>query len=209
MLEFLMNLDTTVIVLAGGANKRLGRDKAIEEVGGQPLIRRALGRLAQVDAKLVVVVDNPERAKTLSLPDGTQIAIDLFPGEGALGGIYTGLKTAGTGWVIVVACDMPFLNVALLKYILSQRGGADVVVPLLGGFAEPIHAAYSKACLPIMERCLRTHDLKITGFFDQVRVRYIKEAEIEWFDPEHLGFFNVNTEQDLEYANQLAFLRTD
>jgi molybdopterin-guanine dinucleotide biosynthesis protein A len=203
-----MSLDTTIIVLAGGVSRRLGRDKAVEEVGGQPLIRRVLGRLAQVDAETVVVVNNADRVQDLPLPDGTQIVIDLFPRGGALGGIYTGLKSARNGWVIVVACDMPFLNVALLKYISSQRGGVDVVVPLVGGFTEPIHAAYSKACLPIMERRLRTNDLKITGFFDQVRVRYIEGEEIERFDPEHLSFFNVNTEQDLASANQLAFLST-
>ena len=209
MQEILMSLDTTAIVLAGGVSRRLGRDKAIEEVGGQPLIRRVLGRLTQVDTEILVVVNNADRVQDLALPDGTQSTIDLFPGRGALGGIYTGLKAARNSWVIVVGCDMPFLNVALLKYILSLRGGVDVVVPLLGGVTEPTHAAYSKACLPIMERCLRTNDLKIAGFFDQVRVRYIEEAAIERFDPEHLSFFNVNTEQDLQSANQLALLRTD
>ena len=204
-----MDLDTTIIVLAGGASRRLGRDKAVEEVGGRPLIQRVIERLALVDAEIVVVVNNPDRVKSLPLPDGTQIAIDLFPGGGALGGIYTGLKAAKTGWGMVVACDMPFLNAALLNYILSQRGGTDVVVPLLGGFTEPTHAAYSKTCLPIMERCLLAHDLKITEVFDQVRVRYIEAVEIERFDPDHLGFFNINTEQDLEYANQLASLMTD
>ena len=199
-----MTLEATAVVLAGGKSRRLGRDKAVEPVGGLPLIQRVLARLAQVAGDAVVVVNDESRASELPLPDAVRAAVDLFPEGGSLGGIYTGLRAAKTEWAVAVACDMPFLNVPLLEHILSQRERADVVVPVLEGRPEPTHAAYSKACLPHMERRLRANDLKIARFFDEVRVSYVAQSEVERFDPEHLSFFNVNTEQDLERAVQLA-----
>lgn len=199
-----MTLDATAVVLAGGKSRRLGRDKAVEPIGGQPLIQRVLDRLEQVTKDAVVVVNDASRADELPLPDSVSTAVDLFPDGGSLGGIYTGLSAAETEWAVAVACDMPFLNVALLEHILAQREGADVVVPVLEGRPEPTHAAYSKVCLPHMERRLRANDLKIARFFDEVRVGYVEQLEVERFDPEHLSFFNVNTEQDLERAVRLV-----
>ena len=199
-----MTLDATAVVLAGGKSRRLGRDKAVEPIGGQPLIQRVLDRLAQVTKDAVVVVNDASRADELSLPGGVHTAVDLFPDRGSLGGIYTGLSAAETEWAVAVACDMPFLNVALLEHILSRREKVDAVVPVLDGRPEPTHAAYSKVCLPHMERRLRANDLKIARFFDEVRVGYVEQLEVERFDPEHLSFFNVNTEEDLERALRLA-----
>ena len=81
-------------------------------------------------------------------------------------------------WGFVVACDMPFLNTDLIAHMLTLREDYDAVVPLLDGYPEPIHAAYSKACLPHIESRLKAGQLKIAGFFDDVRVRHVSESEI-------------------------------
>ena len=101
---------------------------------------------------------------------------------------------------MVVACDMPFLNLQLLRHMLSLREGVDAVVPVLEGRPEPTHALYSKACLPHVEERLKADDLKISRFFDQVRVQYVPEEDIARFDPELLSFFNVNSPSDLDQA---------
>ena len=72
------------------------------------------------------------------------------------------------------------------------------------GRPEPTHALYSRECLPFIEERLKAGELKITGFYDRVRVRYVEEREIRKFDPELLSFFNVNSPQDLERALALA-----
>ena len=192
------------IVLAGGMSRRLGRDKAVEPVGGEPLITRVLRRLSQVTDQTVVVVNEIGRASALPLNEASTVAVDAYPGKGSLGGIFTGLSASEADWGLVVACDMPFLNVELFRRMLSVRDGSDAVVPVVEGRPEPTHAVYSRACLPYIERRLKADDLKISRFFDEVRVRFLAEAEVDSLDPERLSFFNVNTQADLDRALELV-----
>jgi molybdopterin-guanine dinucleotide biosynthesis protein A len=182
----------------------LGRDKALESVGGEPLITRVIGRLSQIAGELVVVVAGMDQATRFPLPQAARVAVDIYPGKGSLGGIFSGLSQATLRWGMVVACDMPFLNLDLVRYMLSLREGQDVVVPVVEGRPEPTHALYSKECLPFIDRRLQAGDLKIARFYDQVRVRYISEEEVVRFDPEHLSFFNVNTQEDLDRSLALV-----
>ena len=197
-------MELSAIVLAGGMSRRLGRDKAVEPVGGEPLIRRVIGRVSGIAEETVVVVADMERASALALPDSVKIAADVFPGKGSLGGIFSGLSAAEGEWGLVVSCDMPFLNNHLFQHMLGLRAGSDAVVPVLDGRPEPTHALYSRTCLPYIERQLQANDLKIANFFDAVRVNFLSEDEIDKLDPEHLSFFNINTEQDLERALALT-----
>ena len=196
--------NVTGVVLAGGRSRRLGRDKAVELVGGEPLISRVIGRMSEVANEIVVVVNGSERASQLPLPQNAMVVVDAYPDKGSLGGIFSGLKAGREDWAIVVACDMPFVNVALLRHILEQADECDAVVPILDGRPEPIHAAYSKACLPAIEKKILADDLKIAGFFDDVRVKYVAQDDVDRLDPDHLSFFNINTEQDLERAAELV-----
>ena len=192
------------IVLAGGLSRRLGRDKAVEPIGGEPLIARCIGRLSAVADEIIVVVNGIERGEQLPLPTTCRVASDVYADSGSLGGIFSGVSAMGDEWGVVVACDMPFLNIALLKHMLSLREGFDAVVPVLDGRPEPTHALYSKACLPHIERRLQAGDLKIARFFDDVSVRYVSQEEVDAHDPDHLSFFNVNTQSDLDKALALA-----
>ena len=198
------SVNVSGIVLAGGRSRRLGRDKAIEPFDGKPLLLRVIDRLADVVDETVVVVADVEQAERIPLPASTRVVVDAYPDCGSLGGIFTGLSAAPGDWGLVVACDMPFLDRRLLRHILDRRGGFDAVVPVLDGRPEPTHAAYSKACLPHIERRLRARELKIAGFFDDVRVRLVPQAEIEGIDPDRLSFLNVNTPDDLERALALV-----
>lgn len=130
--------------------------------------------------------------------------IDLYPGKGALGGIYTGLVSSANFHNLTVACDMPFLNIELLRYMIELCPGFDAVVPRVGRNVEPLHAIYSKNCLDPIARLLKHGNLQIGNLFNSVKVRYIEQDEIDKFDPEHLSFFNVNTKADLERAWELA-----
>jgi len=194
----------TGIVLAGGRSRRLGRDKAVETIAGQALIARVLDSLSHVTQELVVVVNDHERARELPLPDSVVTAVDIYPDTGSLGGIFTGLTASSNRWGIVVACDMPFLNLELLEHLLSFREGHDLVVPVIDHRPEPTHAAYSKVCLPAIETRLRANDLKIAKFFDDVRAKYVSQRRVEEIDPGGLSFFNINTEEDLTRARMLA-----
>ena len=188
------------VALAGGMSRRLGRNKAVEEVGGERLIERVINRLSEVSAETIVVAADEARAQALDLPYGVRTATDIYPGHGSLGGIFTGLSAARGDYGIVVACDMPFLNTGLIQFMADLAPDFDVVVPRLNGRPEPLHAIYSKSCLEPIESRLKRQDLKIALFFEEVRVAYVDEEDIDLFDPDRLSFFNVNTQDDLDKA---------
>ena len=196
--------DVTAVVLAGGMSRRLGRNKALEPFQGEPLIHRVIRRMSQVASSIIVVANDDERVAELDLPDGVTPVIDEYPGKGSLGGIYTGLRAAPTEWAVFCACDMPFPSPRLYRALLSERESNDAVVPVLDGRPEPIHAAYSRACLEPIREKLAADRLKISGFFNDVSVRYFTEAQVRQIDPDLLSFFNINTQRDLEKANRIA-----
>jgi len=193
----------TSIVLAGGKNLRLGRIKALETIDSKSLIERAVERVELVSNQILVVTSQGQ----LTLPDNckAKILVDLYPGKGPLGGIYTGLLASESSHSLVVACDMPFLNIKLLHYMIGLCQDFDVVVPRVEEEKlEPLHAIYSKNCLDSMKTLLEQNQLKIDRFFNTVNVRYIERAECQKFDPELLTFFNINSRADLKQAITLA-----
>jgi molybdopterin-guanine dinucleotide biosynthesis protein A len=193
-------LTVSGIVLAGGQSSRLGTDKSFVKMNGQPLIEQIVAKLARLSDDVIIVANSPEKYDHLE----ARLVGDIYPGKGALGGIYSGLRTAANAYSLVVACDMPFLDLNLLRYMILLARGHDVVIPRIGGFPEPLHAIYSKSCLEPIDRLLTRRGLKIIDFFSEVRVRYVEEGEVDIFDPQHLSFFNVNTLSDLEEMKKLA-----
>ena len=205
-MNFVDNSAITAVILAGGQSRRLGRDKAVEPFAGEPLIRRVIRRASEAVAAqhIVVVVADAGRAAALPLDDDHLTAVDVFPDCGSLGGIYTGLYASSTEWSLVTACDMPFLSTHLLAHMAGLRDGVDAVVPIVDGRPEPTHALYARRCLPAIEKRLRAGQLKISGFFDDVSVRYVPENDVKLFDPDLLSFFNINRPEDLARAMELA-----
>ena len=196
-------MKATSIILAGGLNKRLGRNKALLVINGQTMIERVINRLVPLTDEFLVVTgsETPE----LPVSGQAEIVADLFPGSGPLGGIYSGLRASGTLLNIVVACDMPFLNIDLLEQMLALSPGFDAVVPRLeNGMVEPLHAVYSSSCLGKMKELLENKQLGVAPFLEQVSVRYIEPVESRKTDPELLSFFNINFPADYERAKDLA-----
>ena len=185
-------MPVSAAVMAGGKSRRMGRDKAWLELGGRPIIERVIDVLREV-ADEVVIVANDARYGAL----GLRVVPDRFPEGGALGGIATGVWAATHERVLVAACDMPFLRADVLRLLLSHAPEADAVVPRVGGEFETLHALYSKACLPAMERALAAGRMRVISFYDDVRVRAVEEDELRTVDPELRSFTNVNTPEEL------------
>jgi molybdopterin-guanine dinucleotide biosynthesis protein A len=199
----IVNLDIGCIVLAGGKGLRLGRDKTLEVIGKSNLLQRVVSQLSSFNSNIIVVVARGRSLSQFSRYPRFRIVTDIYPGKGALGGIHAGLTASSSQYNLVVACDMPFLNQALLQYMVQLSPGFDLVVPRVGDWVEPLHAVYSKDCLTPIERLLNQGEIRVRALFELVKVRYIEGDEISRFDPKHLSFFNVNTEADLERAQQL------
>lgn len=189
----------SAVILAGGRSTRLGQDKAFLKVNGQSLVERIIDRLAQLSEEIIIVTNDVDRYEHLE----ATVVTDVVPGKAALGGLHSGLQSASNPHSLVVACDMPFLNLSLLRYMQGFVGSCDVVIPRVGEFAEALHAFYSKSCLPYIEKQLQSGDLQVSHFFPAMRVRYVEQEEIETFDPDHLSFFNINSQEDLERAREI------
>ena len=197
-------MDISCIVLAGGKGLRLGRNKILATVNNTSLLERTLSNLSFLDSDIIIVTATKQSLPQFIGSPRRRVVADTYPGKGPLGGIYTGLVASDSFYNLVVASDMPFLNQALLRYMIQLSNGFDLVVPRLGNMVEPLHAVYSKGCLAPIERILEQGNLSISQLFTQVRVRYVEAEEIGRFDPEHLSFFNINTEADLATARELA-----
>jgi len=196
-------MDVASIILAGGKNVRLGRTKALEPIGGKRLIERVMERLGQITSQTIIVTSREEFDRLKDYQ--TEVLIDLYPEKGPLMGIYTGLKASQAEYNIVVACDMPFLNIGLLRYMLGLAEGFDAVVPhLREESAEPLHAIYSRKCLDNIETKIKRDQLGVNSFFNTVRVRYVEREECQRLDPQLLSFFNINYQSDLNRAVALA-----
>ena len=196
-------MDATGIILAGGKNLRLGRNKALEIIGGKTVIERVLARLSRI-VNTIIIVTADGKNHLMPLPDARFVA-DVYPGKGPLGGIYSGVSTSSTDLNIVVACDMPFLSTDLLQHMLELAPGFDAVIPRTReSLFEPLHAVYSRNCLPVIKSHVETWKLSIRAFLAEVKVRYIEEDECRRYDPELLSFFNMNRQADYERALKIA-----
>ncbi len=195
---------TSCIILAGGKGLRLGYDKTLETIGNRSLLHQVVSCISLFCSDVIVVTDRERSISQVISRPKLRIVTDAFPGRGPLGGIYTGLATSDSFYNLVVASDMPFLNQALLRYMIELSADFDLVVPRVGNLADPLHAVYTKSCLAPIEYMLKQGKLSVLDLFSLVRVRYVEAKEIDRFDPKHLSFFNVNTEADLEMARELA-----
>ena len=186
----------TGVLLAGGNSRRMGRNKALMTLAGQRLVDRALAILRDLFDDLLMVTNSPDLYADLDV----RMVPDLVTGKGALGGIHSAIHHAATPYCLVVACDMPFLNAGVLRYLVEQRLGYDVVVPTVHDRPQPLHAIYGKACLQPIARRLETDRLHVVGFFPDVQVREVTAEELAGFDPEGLSFRNLNTPEEFADA---------
>jgi len=193
----------TSIILAGGKSLRLGRSKALQVIEGKSLIQWVVDRLAILSTEIIIATAHGEAIPCSSAVRIKTVA-DSYPGKGPLVGIYSGLIASSSSRAIVVGCDTPFLSVSLLEYMTQVCSTFDVVVPRITNKLEPLCAVYSKICLGPIQGLLEQDELRISELFSMVKVKYVEEDEINSFDPEHLSFFNINSQDDLERARKLA-----
>jgi molybdenum cofactor guanylyltransferase len=197
----------SALVLAGGLSRRLSQDKRRLRLWGETgptLLEHVVSVVTQLCRDVVVVLNDPQDWRDLP----ARLVTDVYPDGGALGGIYTGLLAAQHNYALALACDMPFLNLDLLRAMLARPRTYDVLVPrsLRPGTTrnpldvESLHAIYSKACLEPIRMTLERGQRQVTAFFSQVRVAYVEPDETARYDPVGRSFVNVNTPEQLAEA---------
>jgi molybdopterin-guanine dinucleotide biosynthesis protein A len=165
----------------------MGRDKALLPFRGGALAQ-AVARVAVEAAGSVNLIGDPDRYGALGYP----VIADLYPGEGPLGGILTALRHSAADWNLIVACDMPQLDVEMLRGLIriATRGGADSLLPVSpDGRPEPLCAVYHRRCLGPFEEAFAGGVRKVTAALETVRTMRLPMTEVSYFQ-------NVNTPEE-------------
>ncbi len=213
--------EATLLILAGGSSRRMGTDKLLLPVPpkGIALVCHVAERLLPLAAKVIVVANDPSVCAAVQVPGQGQdpreqerapactfvsCLPDDTPGNGPLGGLATGLRRID-GWALTVAGDMPFISAACCRYLIECLDfDCDAVVPVLNGQSQPLHAVYSRRCLPSVEEALAAGKRRMDSFWNEARVRLVKAEQLRDFDPDLLTFANINTPS--EWKKALALL---
>ncbi len=191
-----MSDQASVTVFAGGQSSRMGTDKSFVRLDGKPLIQHVLDRITPLSLPITLITNTPDAYRSFGLP----IYGDIYPGKGPLGGVYTALSYSPAPYTLCVACDMPFLNAALLSYLAGLSSGVDAVIPRIEGRPQALHAVYGPGCLTPIREQLQTGDLKVRAFFSRINCRYVDEDELKEIDPDLKSFININTPEELRDA---------
>lgn len=185
--------DITGVILVGGKSRRMGRDKAFLPWEGAPLIDRTLSVFRANFASVLLVGDGAERFADY----GCTVIPDIYPGS-ALGGLYTGLFHADRQYIFAASCDLPFPNLALLRYLCSLKDGYDCVVPHSAQGMEPLFAVYAKSALPAMLALLEEGDFKILRLYPKLNTRFVGADELTTIADYDKAFVNINTPEEFQ-----------
>ena len=186
-------------ILAGGKSTRMRRDKALLELGGEPMVARA-AHLAEPHVASVAVVAPADRYAGLGLP----ILPDRWPGAGPLGGIATALSATRADWNLIVGCDLPYLTSEWLAWLIpcAMNSAAQAVVPESRRGLEPLAALYHRACAATLTAAVEQGVRRVTDGLAEILVERVRAAEWQGIDPSGRLFDNMNTPADYEKARR-------
>ena len=192
----------TAIILAGGKSSRFGSDKAFIEIDGIPLIKRQLKLLKKVFKKIIIVTNQPQKYRFRNV----KIAQDILKNLGPLAGIYSGLMASSSFYNFVIACDMPFINKPLIRYIIDCKDNYDIIIPKLKQKFHPLFGVYSKNCITVIKNMLEHNRLKVSNIFPRLKTRFILTDELERLDKELISLVNINTRDDLRMVKREGWI---
>jgi molybdopterin-guanine dinucleotide biosynthesis protein A len=181
------------IILAGGNSRRMGRNKALINIGGRSLVEIMAERATPFADKVFISANSPELFSFLPFT----VVPDLYPDQGPLSGLHAVMKGYIYKLYITLACDLPGLPASLIHRMLDVSGGFDAVIPRTAdGMAHPLAAVYRRTCFPVVEDALRNKANKFIDAFpgDGLRVRWLSPDEGEFSDGD---LVNINTPEDL------------
>lgn len=190
-------LPVTAAVLAGGRSMRMGVDKTLLPVDGEPLLARVVDAVGSVCAHTVVVTNRPEQVREAGLSPDVPVLADEVAFQGPLGGLVSALRDAPDEWVFAVAADAPWIEPGIVRALWAHRGGAQVVVPVGEKGPEPLLALYHRDCIGPARRVLESGRRRIVAMFPDLRVVEVGPDVLREADPELRSLVNVNTPEDL------------
>jgi molybdenum cofactor guanylyltransferase len=189
------------IILAGGSSSRMGRDKALLPLPGDQavtFIEHLASLLIAFCVETLIVARDQAHASGYAFP-GVRVTFDKTPDYGPLMGLYSGLDSIHTQHTLIIAVDMPFLQPALLSFLLSQPLALDtLLVPMVHNVPQVLLAVYPRSVLPLIEELIQQGRRDLRSLLEVAPVQYIEEAQLRLVDPRLRSFVNVNTPEELK-----------
>jgi molybdopterin-guanine dinucleotide biosynthesis protein A len=186
----------TAVILAGGKSSRMGSNKAFLKLKGETFIELQIELLRKMFDEIIISANTPSEYEYLDLP----IFKDLYPDKGPLAGIYTSLINSNSFYTFMLACDMPFVELELIKYLQDLTQKYDVVIPKSKKGFEPLHAFYSKSCIGPIKKELDANNLRIISFFPHVNVKVVELDSLTVSGSFKNSIKNLNTMEEYEVA---------
>lgn len=180
-------METTAIILAGGNSSRMGEDKGLMLINGQPMIQHIIDTVKGVVENIIIVSNNGAYTKF-----GYPVVEDEVKGKGPLGGIYTGLLHTTTDRNIVLSCDVPYVNANLLNLLISHSSESDITIPQKNGVTHQLIGVFTKACIITFKNALDDNQLKLKQIFQKMKLNIVDASHFN----EYL-FTNINQKDDL------------
>lgn len=206
--------DTLGAVLAGGQSRRFGSDKTRAELGGETLVERAVSRLRSVCSEVILVSSRRQEWGDL---DVEQVP-DAVPGHGPLAGITAAVRHASGRPTFVLACDLPFVSVSLMRFLIelaatesaeAEVGSKNLAwMPRIGARTQPLCGLYEPAALPRFEEALEHGRLGVRDLLQTMPVRIV-DLEAEVLIAHAHSLLNINHPRDLRSAEELLSVRSD
>jgi molybdopterin-guanine dinucleotide biosynthesis protein A len=187
--------EVTGIILSGGKGSRLGAEKGLAIYGGKPLASYSIAALMPLCGEILLSANNELESYSQF---GLKIIQDEIKGIGPMGGLLACLKQSQTRYNLVLSCDIPFIEMELLAYLLSQIENSQVAAPVHGeGFLEPLCAFYNTNVISHLEECVRSGNYKLIDFLKKINLKKVIIDNILPFYSEQL-FFNINTTNQIK-----------
>jgi molybdopterin-guanine dinucleotide biosynthesis protein A len=181
-------MQASLLVLAGGDSRRMGRPKAWLRVGDTYLLRYVAERLAPAFSEVMVSFAEPEQ---LEEPVPYRVVFDRRPSAGPLAGLEAGLAAARNEVIFAVACDMPYVTQEVAQMAVTAARRCDAAIARIDGRAEPVCGAYRRTALPFITGAVNSGRFKVADLADELEVTWL-----EHLDPQL--FRSLNTPQDLD-----------
>jgi molybdopterin-guanine dinucleotide biosynthesis protein A len=187
-------------VLAGGKSRRMGHDKGLMRLGNQPLVLRAAEILRPIVHTVTLLAPRDLYANL-----GFPVIADLWPDQGPLAALCTGLISSDAEWNLFLACDLPRVSSKFIQFLAHRVHAtyADAVVPRTQDGWQPLCAAYHARCRTTFEPAIRQRRLSIVELYDELNPETITPEEMAPIGLSEAEFANVNTPEEWARLLQL------
>ncbi|MBM7598404.1 molybdopterin-guanine dinucleotide biosynthesis protein A [Virgibacillus halotolerans] len=191
-------METCGIILSGGNSTRMGTNKSLLTIRDKTVIEWISAELNACTDKVALIANEQEQYEFLHL----ETYADRYINKGPLAGLEAALYHIDADLFVIAACDMPFVNGQVYNYLLEQIEDFDAVVPVYNNRIHPLAGIYRKSVLPKIQQQIEKNNLKVRGFFEHIKVNYIREFIPIPTTILEKHFFNMNNPAQYEEAKR-------